>query len=198
MITNTGSQRFDIYAGPFTKNDQLTSSPFTDQFLFIPDIPFSVANQILPSLNKHGADQRRSLFDELEGREHELYARGHVDRRYNEWLEEMDRRGGEQRRAAGNLTLGYVTHDKCPGVGDDVLHAPIPFHRVPAFIGSTPPTVSDDTKIDLVFVDFIEKQLIGILNSVQQEKTYNAADVQTYSPLRANEVLGVYAQHAWN
>jgi hypothetical protein len=27
-----GGLRFDIYAGPFTKNDQLTASPFTDAF----------------------------------------------------------------------------------------------------------------------------------------------------------------------
>ena len=38
MITNSGSQRFDLYGGPFTKNDQLTASPFADAFLFIPTI----------------------------------------------------------------------------------------------------------------------------------------------------------------
>ncbi|KAH9019997.1 hypothetical protein EDB84DRAFT_1441946 [Lactarius hengduanensis] len=35
IITNLGSLRFDIYAGPFTKNDQLAASPFTDVFVFI-------------------------------------------------------------------------------------------------------------------------------------------------------------------
>ncbi|KAG1831271.1 hypothetical protein EV424DRAFT_1372569 [Suillus variegatus] len=28
-ITNSGSQRFNVFQGPFTKNDQLTASPFT-------------------------------------------------------------------------------------------------------------------------------------------------------------------------
>lgn len=109
MITNSGSQRFDLYAGPFTKNDQLTASPFADAFLYIPDVPLSVANKVLPALNNAGANERRELIEE---RERERYARGDVDMRYMAWLEEMDRTShGAERRAANNATLGYVTHD---------------------------------------------------------------------------------------
>ncbi|KAH9485630.1 Secreted protein [Psilocybe cubensis] len=184
MITNSGSQRFDIYAGPFTKNDQLTASPFDDSFLFIPNVPFSIANKVLPALNEAGANERRELLEE---RERELYGRGHVDMVYNRWLEEQDRRSGIERRAAQNLTLGYVTSDACPGVGDDVLHAPLPFFPTPDFIGSVPPTVADDAPIDLVFVDFIETQLLQILNSVQSDKTFTTADVSLYSPILATQ-----------
>ena len=108
MITNSGSQRFDVYAGPFTKNDQLTALPFADAFLYIADIPASIAKQVLPTLNKAGSNQRR----ELEEREQEMYGRGHVDTVYMRWLEEMDKRNdGIDSRAAQNLTLGYVTAD---------------------------------------------------------------------------------------
>ena len=111
MITNSGSQRFDLYSGPFTKNDQLTSSPFTDSFLYIPNVPVSVASQVLPALNNAGANERRALIEEYE---RERYARGDVDMRYMAWLEEMDRRNhGAERRAAQNATLGYVTSDVC-------------------------------------------------------------------------------------
>ncbi|KAJ7510105.1 Metallo-dependent phosphatase-like protein [Mycena galericulata] len=150
MITNSGSLRFDIYAGPFTKNDQLTASPFADSFLYIPNVPLPRRDETM---------------------ETELWARGYVGTRYREWMEEMYRRdvehGGEARRAAANLTLGYVTTDSCPGVGDDTLHTPIAFNPIPDFIASRSPAVADDAPIDLVFVDFIETQLIGILNSVQ-------------------------------
>jgi hypothetical protein len=112
VIINSGSQRFDLHAGPFTKNDQLTVSPFTDAFLFIPDVTFSVATKILPALNGEGAQSRRSL-PELRERDAILYGRGYVDNIYMGWLEEMDRRGGVERRAAENLTLGYVTQDVC-------------------------------------------------------------------------------------
>ncbi|RDB25253.1 hypothetical protein Hypma_007377 [Hypsizygus marmoreus] len=199
IIANSGSQRFDIYSGPFTKNDQLTASPFTDAFLYIPDVPFDVASQVLPILNDAGAENRkRGLEGLLEAREETMYGLGYVDRRYMAWLEEMDRRNGVEKRAAANQTLGYVTHDSCPGVGDDTPHAPLLFNPVPDFIGSRPPNVSADAPIDLVFVDFIESQLLSILNKAQTVKVYTTADVATYSPFLTNQVFGLYAQGAWN
>jgi len=150
---------------------------------------------VLPTLNHVGANERRDVEDAL-------YARGDVDHIYRKWLEEMDRRDGSgsglERRGAGNLTLGYVTQDACPGVGDDTLHAPLAYYDVPDFIASIPPQVANDAPIDLVFVDFIANQLLQILNSVQSAKMYTTADIQTYSPVLANAVLGVYAEHAWS
>lgn len=195
VITNSGSQRFDIYAGPFTKNDQLTASPFADTFLYIANVTAGVANQVLPALNNAGAAIRRR---ELVAREDELYRRGYVDSRYRAWLREMDMTASTKRRAVGNLTLGYVTSDSCPGIGDDTLHAPLPFYSIPDFIGSIPPSVPDDTAIDLVFVDFIETQLLSILNTIQTAKTFSTADVASYSPILANTALGLYAQAKWN
>ena len=115
MITNSGSQRFDVYSGPFTKNDQLTASPFKDPFLYIPDVPLSVAKQVLPTLNQDGANERRELTEG--GFDAEAYARGEVDMVYRAWLEDMDKRSdGPARRAMQNSTLGYVTHDVRPFV----------------------------------------------------------------------------------
>lgn len=58
--------------------------------------------------------------------------------------------------------------------------------------------MSNDTQIDLVFINFIEDQLLEILNEVQSDKTYTDDDVLSYSPLLANVVLGYYAQKYWN
>ncbi|PIL33613.1 hypothetical protein GSI_04236 [Ganoderma sinense ZZ0214-1] len=198
MITNSGSQRFDVYSGPFTKNDQLTASPFADAFLYIPNVTLSVAKQVLPSLNNAGANERRALTEG--GFDAEAYARGEVDMVYRAWLEDMDKKSyGAVRRAAQNATLGYVTHDSCPGVGDDTLHSPLPFFDVPDFIGTDAPAgVADDATVDLVFVDFIETQLLQILNGLQSAKTYTTADVQSYSSVLANAVLGLYAEKYWN
>ncbi|KAH9023270.1 Metallo-dependent phosphatase-like protein [Lactarius hengduanensis] len=193
IITNSGGLRFDIYAGPFTKNDQLTASPFTDAFVFIAGVPLSVASAVLPALNGEGANERRELAEAAE-----RYARGDVETRYRFWLEEMYARAGPERRAAQNLTLGYVTQDACPGVGDDTLHTPLPFFGSPDFIGSTPPAGSNDTAIDLVFVDFIGSQVVEVLNKLQTAKTYTSADIKSYTPTLLNEVLGVFAEAEWN
>ncbi|KAI0943929.1 hypothetical protein AcV7_001880 [Taiwanofungus camphoratus] len=198
MIVNSGELRFDLYEGPFTKNDQLTSAPFLDSFLYIPNVTFSIANKVLPALNKAGADEKRSV--ELWEREMERYAKGDVSKRFNAWLEDMSRRSGspEKRASSQNLTLGYVTKDSCPGVGDDTPHKALPYYSSPDFIASNAPSVSDDTPIDLVFVNFIESQLLKILNGLQNDKTYTDTDVFTYSPVLANAVLGLYAEKYWN
>lgn len=74
----------------------------------------------------------------------------------------------------------------------------LPYYSVPDFIGSNPPNVTNDTPIDLVFVDFIEAQLLGILNGLQNAVNYTTADVLLYSPTLANVALGLYAQAEWN
>ena len=58
--------------------------------------------------------------------------------------------------------------------------------------------MSNDAPIDLVFVNFISSQLLGILNSIQTSKKYTQADIQSYSPILGDQVLGLYAQAAWN
>ncbi|KAH7909661.1 Metallo-dependent phosphatase-like protein [Hygrophoropsis aurantiaca] len=210
VITNSGSQRYNVFAGPFTKNDQLTASPFTDSFLYISNITFGVANQVLGALNTAGADERKRKRGEFERELYmrgEEFGRGEVESVFRRWLEDMDRRAqagemGKERReavlAAQNLTLGYVTQDSCPGAGDDTLHTALPYYDVPDFIGSVPPNVTDSTPIDLVFVDFIETQLLGIVNGLQTDMNYTSSDVQLYSNVLGNEALGIYAQVAWN
>ncbi|KAH9020946.1 hypothetical protein EDB85DRAFT_2001969 [Lactarius pseudohatsudake] len=112
----------------------------------------------------------------------------------------MHARAGPERRAAHNLTLGYVTKDACAGVSDDTLHTPLPFFGSPAFIGLTPPAGSNDTAIDLVFVDFIGSQVVQVPNGLQTAKTYTSADIKSYMPILLNEVpvLGVFTEAKWD
>ncbi|KAK0238635.1 Metallo-dependent phosphatase-like protein [Armillaria nabsnona] len=195
LLINTGGQRFDIYAGPFTKNDQFTIEPYTNTFFYVPEVPLSVALDTLQTMSENGeATRKRSLE-----REEELYRRGDVRARYMDWLSEMNQRSLElERRGTNNLTLGYVTTDSCPGVGDDIIHTPLPFYSTPDFVGSIPPDVSNDTLIDFVFVDYVADQVVETLNIVQSDKEYTSSDVGTYSTVQTNEVMGIYAQFAWN
>ncbi|PBK99158.1 hypothetical protein ARMGADRAFT_492064 [Armillaria gallica] len=195
ILINTGGQRFDIYAGPFTKNDQFTIEPFTNTFFYVPEVPRKVALDTLQMMNENGSENRKRSLE----REEELYRRGDVRARYMDWLSDMDQRSfGLGRRGANNLTLGYVTTDSCPGVGDDIIHTPLPFYSIPDFVGSIPPDVSNDTLIDFVFVDFVVDQVVETLNIVQSDKEYTSGDVGTYSTVQTNEVMGIYAQFAWN
>jgi hypothetical protein len=161
-------------------------------------------------------------MSELEERERKLYAVGEVEMVYRRWLEEMGMRGVEMRRRAfennQNYTPGYVTKDvsqpsnllyigthlpfttyqSCPGIGDDTLHTPLPYFAVPDYIASPTPSVSDDTPIDLVFFDFIASLVVKNLNTVQNATTYMTSQAKPYSPVYANQVLGIYAKAKWN
>lgn len=46
-IVNTGSVRFDLHKGPFLYDDAFIVSPFEDIFLYIPDVPYSIASAAL-------------------------------------------------------------------------------------------------------------------------------------------------------
>ncbi|KAI5987669.1 5'-nucleotidase [Pisolithus albus] len=195
FISNSGDLRFDIFKGPFTKNDQLTAVPYSDQFLYIPGVTLQVANQVLPALNKPSSTSSKQKRAEFQGK---LWELGYVDNRFQTWLGEMEAHSGHKSPGNDEVTFGYVTVDSCPGAGDDTLHTLPPSYDIPDYMASSPPNVTDDTPIDLVFVDFIETTVLTILNELQSEKTYSKDDVSLYSPVTANQVFGLYAQVYWN
>jgi hypothetical protein len=109
IIINSGALRFDIFAGPFTKNDQLTALSFDDAFQYIPAVPLGIAKAVLPKLNHAGTSSKRGEHSHTE--DATLYARGEVSKLYGRWVSEMYARAGPELRTSQNLTLGYVTHD---------------------------------------------------------------------------------------
>ncbi|KAI6043488.1 Metallo-dependent phosphatase-like protein [Pisolithus marmoratus] len=188
FIATSGNLRFDIFKGPFTKNDQLTASPYPDQFLYIPGVTLSVANQVLPALNKPSSaslKQKRAVQDA------KLWELGYVDNHFQTSLGEAERHFRHGKPGRNQLTFGYVTNDSCPEAGDDTLHILPPFYDTPQYIASPPPDVTDDSPIDLVFVDFIETPVLNILNELQSEKKYSKDDVSLYSPVMSNQVFGL-------
>ncbi|GAA5903379.1 Smn1p [Sporobolomyces salmoneus] len=64
-ILNTGSVRFDLFRGPFTRNDQWILLPFPNNFLYIPKVPIRLASKLIPYLNlvgEHGLLPTQRLF----------------------------------------------------------------------------------------------------------------------------------------
>lgn len=106
--------RFDLYSGPFTRDDQFTVSPFVDSFFYLPDVPLSLATATVDALNNAGANERRSEEGGLVGQYYdavEKYTKGDVEKIFRGWLQKMNNMGGIEKRAMANLTLGYVTQD---------------------------------------------------------------------------------------
>ncbi|KAG1737747.1 Metallo-dependent phosphatase-like protein [Suillus lakei] len=193
IIINSWALRFDLFKGSFTRNDQLTIMQYKDSFLYIANVTSSIANEVLPALNNPMATKRKR--DETKDA---IWSRKIDDARDSALLKETNHHPGVGRRGAmsGNWTFGYVTRDSYPDadVADDTLHTALPYYTAPYYIGSNPPNVTADTPIDVVFLNYLGGDIIGILNSLQKDKNYTTDDVSLYSPTLTNEILGLYAQ----
>ncbi|KAG8725534.1 hypothetical protein FRC09_011261 [Ceratobasidium sp. 395] len=190
-VLDMGSQRFDIYSGPFTRNDQFIVSPFTNIVQYLPGVPAQIATQVTGRLNGKTATKRS---------QEEEYERGEFKYRYSKWKREQYENYEFTERDA-QLSLGYVTTDKCPGVGDDVPHTPMQHYDPPKYV-SPPlsPDIQPDTPVDLVFFDFYAAKVLTIVNSLSTNKTYAASDVQGWGatgPLITNAIYEAFVKEAW-
>lgn len=108
-IINSGGQRFDLYAGDFTTDDQFKISTYPNAFVYIANVTLGDANQVFSIMNEEGETRRRRSVgdDEL------AFARGDVEGVYRAWLEEMFSRWtlSPEKRSDENMTVGYVTSD---------------------------------------------------------------------------------------
>ncbi|KAI0379842.1 Metallo-dependent phosphatase-like protein [Hypomontagnella monticulosa] len=174
IIANTGSVRFDMYKGPFTYDDKFIVSPFLDIFLYIPEVPYALASKLLDSLNNAGASQKRDLGAmpiERDTCVDPLPSRFGAKRGEHHGLPEITR------RQVVDLVPGYTTKDDFGTDGDDTAHSAITHYEIPDFFQGT--GGFDDSGVadvvDVVFVDFIESDVLAILGS-----NYSSSDVSYY------------------
>ncbi|KAI4182218.1 MAG: hypothetical protein LQ348_004881, partial [Seirophora lacunosa] len=180
IIINTGTIRFDLVKGPFTFDDSFIVSPFKDAFQFIPNVPYSLASQVLGILNA-GPFQKRSIDTEsqdLSTRDFSFStplipsdactAPDNIALRPRSSFSSPLTRSLRTRQTPA-LFPGYITTDDFGTDGDDTPHSAIPFYRQPNDIqanASFPASGGLPDAVDLVFLDFIgEDYVIPALNS---------------------------------
>ncbi|KAI8458527.1 Metallo-dependent phosphatase-like protein [Phakopsora pachyrhizi] len=92
FVVNTGANRFDIFAGDFTMNDQFITMPFENKFVYVADVPRKTAEEILFAINAGDiALSRRQNFSEsfLKGdvnKDEHYHSGGDVEEFYKSWL----------------------------------------------------------------------------------------------------------------
>jgi hypothetical protein len=68
----------------------------------------------------------------------------------------------------------------------------------PNVVTSQLPSVPDETRVDLVFLDFQKTKILLALNSVQTQTTYAEKDIRKdYTTIQTKDVLGIYAGKKW-
>ncbi|GMG35409.1 unnamed protein product [Ambrosiozyma monospora] len=180
IIINTGSVRYDLYKGDFTKNTLFTVSPFKNKWRVVPNVPSEIASQIQPILNNAGyiiknEDQETNMPELLSP----------YQRALNHKLESIEQHGFESSSqkpfnvletisdsllsAAGKLSYGYTTSDELGDDGDDTIHKQLKLYQVPNVIQSyEEPALGanafDSADLtDLVYYDFIESHIFWAL-----------------------------------
>lgn len=109
-LINSGVIRYDIYAGDFDQNDQLTAAPYADQIWCISNVSLADATKAAESMNRTACHvQAHPAVDLHEARRREIEE---VDVIRRDWLLQMSAQHADHEfQQQDNLTLGYVTTD---------------------------------------------------------------------------------------
>lgn len=216
VLTNTGALRFDIFEGPFTTDTMYTVSPFTSGFRYIKDVPYSVAKRLLVILNQEvpqlwpGAQSMafqspappsaQTLPLSFESGT-EIY--GSSDQ--VALTPSKQQKQAQQQQLPSetpDLTPGYTTTDDGGTDGDDTIHAPITFYRVPNALESrigfpTSDNENDDpTTVDVVYVDFIERYILLALKFLGTD--YAQRDTEVFMEGRdMTGLIGEWVRENW-
>ncbi|KAK8124697.1 uncharacterized protein PG998_000456 [Apiospora kogelbergensis] len=179
VISNTGGIRFDMHKGPFTYDDFFIVSPFRDALLYIPEVPCSKAATLLDQLNKAGASQKRRIGSMRVERDIcvDPIVAPLVTRDEDESNHAHTLNPAITRRQVVDLVPGYTTTDDFGSDGDDTAHSAIPNYSIPDYFQGAAGfgTEGCTGTADVVFVDFIEKDVLAILGS-----GYSSSDVTYY------------------
>ncbi|KAF7924184.1 uncharacterized protein EAE97_010796 [Botrytis byssoidea] len=204
-ITNTGAMRFDIFKGAFTRDTTFIISPFVSKFMYIKDVPIAAAEQVLPLLNSGGNIFSSSNLDinNLAPPEHLSYKTDILAPSIpisdlpplSKAQSPLFSSSSTQRP---ELIPGYTTNDDNGSDGDDTIHSPITFHRVPNCIESRInilSTSSDPETVDLVFIDFIKPWVLVALRFSGAD--YTEKDVNSYRNETLTELMAGWIKENW-
>ena len=196
VLTNTGAMRFDIFKGNFTIDSTFLVSPFDSGLRQIKDVEYGYAAKLLEVLNLL-APSLQDINPKLDPRllvpPEQISPRTVFDPTYSSCLElrGLQQPLGDEPR----IIPGYTTRDEEGDQGDDTLHAPIPFVRVPNAIQSEVNLPDDRAileKVDVVYNEFIEPWvLLGLKylgSDIREEDTTPAIRDMTMTDLLADWV----------
>lgn len=173
-ILNTGAIRFDIFKGQFTQDAIFTISPFTNGFRYVKDVPYEKVQLIMEVLNKQTKvlhtlqDGSTSSLIPLAPPETIAYTEDVVigdEDSIDQWspsqVAGLQQTPLSVKRPSDQLVPGYTTKDDAGTDGDDTIHSPITFYRVPnciqALLSANEFNVPET--VDLVYIEFVQPYL---------------------------------------
>jgi hypothetical protein len=211
VITNTGGIRFDIFKGAFTKDTTFLVSPFTSGLRHIPDVPYKAASRVLRLLNNEGP-----IVEQMAQENVYLAPPEHIASWSRPYMVSGMMNRGNSRDWAGPqheqsplldsveepLTPGYTTLDDAGQDGDDTLHSPITFYRVPnciqAPVGFNIESSEEEPEVvDLFYNEFLENWIILALRYLGEK--YEGKDTRdSFGGKSFTELMTEWVQEHWD
>ena len=179
ILINTGAIRFDIFEGPFTKDSTFSVSPFTGGFKILKDVPTAAASRVLGLINS-----AKQVLEQSDPSLSSIYLAppqqlGIPQDIVHESIA-FESTQSQKPLQKPNLVPGYTTKDDAGEDGDDTLHSPVSFYRVPNCI-QTNVGISDEAipeTVDMIFLDFIQPWILQALLVSGIE--YRPEDAESY------------------
>ncbi|XBW37020.1 hypothetical protein QEN19_002600 [Hanseniaspora menglaensis] len=174
MITiNTGLIRFDLLEGNFTKNTKYQLSPYDNKWKVI-SIPYRFAKQIEAFLNSQ--TQILSLAVVQPKLKMHVYAESNEQTNFETKVSCENTKSINEKY---NLPLGPVTCDDFGCDGEDTLHKPLNFFRMPNVVQYSDNVIGETEEVDFVYLDFFEIEVFRALetmhyNGILKGKSYQA------------------------
>lgn len=168
ILVNSGSIRYDLYKGNFTRDTEFIVSPFVNEWNVIA-LPKELALAIAPYLNRG-----RFILQDLAPPETKsiLY-------RQNAIAAIAASSGSTLSCPAVHekgLKYGLTTIDEFGCDGDDVIHNSLPYYPSPNIIDSYIEGDSDTDEVDVVFYDFIQPYILAAINALNKDTSMNFSD----------------------
>ena len=203
-LMNTGGLRFDVFEGKFTRDTVYIVSPFENRWKVVRSVPWKYAKHVLPLINSGGqvmidSDAFGTADMPMSKKEvrtlHEMWRMAPPEQM--SWMEDRVSseshkveheqaqkimNGGED-TAQYELTPGYTTIDDLDSHGDDTVHSPMNYYRVPNAIQANVgwgnrKDLDDNDTVDVVFLDFVQPWIVIALRFLGQKVEEN--DVESY------------------
>ncbi|RPA97871.1 hypothetical protein L873DRAFT_1770763 [Choiromyces venosus 120613-1] len=185
IFINTGSQRFDVFKGPFTYDTSFLISPFTSKFIYAKDIDYSIAIH-LREFFEHDVGPYKTDKSEnpLENHQQDTETIDIQSTPLSNYHHQKPLTNSRPRHKYTKV-IGYATIDDAGTDGDDTIHIPLKHYRIPQIIQGNASFPQDweanpPAKIDVVFFDFIAWHVAAGLNEVAGSEAYSTKDFLPY------------------
>ncbi|SCU78893.1 LADA_0A08394g1_1 [Lachancea dasiensis] len=179
IIINTGSIRYDLYKGNFTKDTEYIVSPFPNDWNYI-EVPLSLAENVADYLNDGPV-----LYSSMAPPKISNMVKGPASCPF---IHDPD------------LRKGYTTSDDFGCDGDDMLHNTELYFEVPNVVQTVElKQIKSETAVHLIFYSFIESDILHALNElsksqVGETKLFTENDCKKYGGASTKQLLKEYIQ----